>query len=258
MGEGKEELEEIKKNITLEQMEKLLIELGGEPFREKNNILICKTICHCGEKHKLYYYDNTKLFRCFTECSEIFDIFALIEKIKHNENEKEWNLSNSVRYIKSYFGIEDIQEENTFKRTIKDWQILDRYTKVEKLERKKVTLKRFSPEILTYLPHPRIIDWEKEGISREVMKECGICYDPVNQGIVIPHRDINNNLVGIRERTLIKEEEENGKYKPAYLNGQLYNHPLGYNLYNIDNSKNNIKKIRRAIVFERGEEYTSF
>mgnify|MGYP003311864299 CR=1 FL=1 len=54
------------------------------------------------------------------------------------------------------------------------------------------------------------------------MDNCGICYDPVLQGIVIPHYNIDGELVGIRERTLIKEEEENGKYKPAILNYQMY------------------------------------
>ena len=30
----------------------------------------------------------------------------------------------------------------------------------------------------------------------------------------------------------------------------MYNHPLGLNLYNLNNSKNNIKQIHTAIVFE--------
>ena len=54
---------------------------------------------------------------------------------------------------------------------------------------------------------------------------------------------------------MIKEEEEYGKYKPAYLNGKMYNHPLGFNLYNLNNSKENIKKVKKAIVFE-GEKST--
>ena len=82
------------------------------------------------------------------------------------------------------------------------------------------------------------------------MEHNGVCYDPVYQGIIIPHYDIEKRLVGIRERTLIKENESNGKYKPAILNYKLYNHPLGFNLYNLNNSKNNIKKIKKVIIFE--------
>lgn len=34
------------------------------------------------------------------------------------------------------------------------------------------------------------------------------------------------------------------------INKVLYNHPLGMNLYNLNNSKDNIKIIKKAIVFE--------
>lgn len=57
-------------------------------------------------------------------------------------------------------------------------------------------------------------------------------------------------MVGIRERTLIKENEIYGKYRPMYLNRQMYNHPLGFNLYNLNNSKDNIKRTKKVIVFE--------
>ena len=77
-----------------------------------------------------------------------------------------------------------------------------------------------------------------------------ISYDPSADGIVIPHRNIDGKLIGVRERTLIKENEIYGKYRPAFLNHKLYNHPLGYNLYNLNNSKNNIAKIKKAIIFE--------
>ena len=82
------------------------------------------------------------------------------------------------------------------------------------------------------------------------MKVRGICYNPASQGIVIPHYNENNELIGIRERTLIKENEINGKYKPAIINRQMYNHPLGFNLYNLNNSQNNIRDIKKAIIFE--------
>lgn len=77
-----------------------------------------------------------------------------------------------------------------------------------------------------------------------------ICYNPSGQAIVIPHYDENGFLIGIRERTLIKENEVYGKYRPTYLNKQMYNHPLGFSLYNLNNSKNNIKILKKAIVFE--------
>ena len=66
------------------------------------------------------------------------------------------------------------------------------------------------------------------------MQSRGIAYDPKRHAIIIPHYDINNNLIGIRKRTLVEEEEVFGKYRPATFNGKMYNHPLGFNLYNLN------------------------
>ena len=87
------------------------------------------------------------------------------------------------------------------------------------------------------------------------MEARGICYNPISEGIVIPHYDINGNLIGIRERTLIKENEVYGKYRPAIIGGKMYNHPLGFSLYNLNNSKKAISQFQKAIVFE-GEKST--
>ena len=105
------------------------------------------------------------------------------------------------------------------------------------------------------MAQPKILSWEREGITPEIMKIHNIRYNPCTQAIVIPHYDINNNLIGIRERTLIKENEERGKYIPAVISGKMYNHPLSFNLYNINISKDNIRNIKKAIVFE-GEKST--
>ena len=61
---------------------------------------------------------------------------------------------------------------------------------------------------------------------------------------------MDNNLIGIRERTLIKEREKRGKYIPAYLDGVQYRHPLSFNLYGLNMNKDNIAKFQTAIVME--------
>lgn len=260
--------DKLKSNLTIEQVFELVAEFGGEP-RMQGNFFIARTICHnpAGEgSHKLYYYDNTKLFRCYTDCGTTFDIYELICKIKNHNQEykiyysregkqiqREWQIFDAIEFVAIYFGysaqtfdFQDSQEK------LQDWKVFSNYERINNIEeqQQKVELKIFDDKILKHLPRPRIIPWEKEGISQEVMLHRGIAYDPKNQGIVIPHYDIDGNLIGIRERTLIKEEEKTGKYKPAILNGQMYNHPLGFNLYNLNNSKENIKILQKAVVFE--------
>lgn len=248
--EYKEFSEKVKNDLSIDQVCDLLASLGGDP-QIKGDLIISRTICHGGHSHKLYYYDNTKLFKCYTDCLDSFDIFELIIKI-NKLNNIDYSLPQAIRFITNYYGIVVETEISETQENLQDWQILNKYDRSssQEKEEKIVEMKFYDDKILQYLPHPRILNWEKEGITREVMEECGICYDPSYQGIVIPHYDINGKLVGIRERTLIKENENNGKYKPAILNYKQYNHPLGFNLYNLNNSKENIKKIKKVFVFE--------
>jgi len=251
--------DEIKQNLTTDQVIELLSEFGGEPF-QKGDTIISKTICHCGQSHKLYYYSNTNLFRCYTDCAEpTFDIFELTRKVLSREQPKqredsEWNLPECIDYIAKKFGFapneQDFDEQSQITQDLKLFEKYDRIKDIN-INNQEVELKEYNGSFLKNLPHPIITPWEKEGISREVMNNAGICFDPQNCGIVIPHYDINNRLVGIRERTIIKEDAElYGKYRPAYIKGQLFNHPLSFNLYNLNHSKKNILNIKKAFVFE--------
>ena len=266
--ERKKYLEEIKNNLTIDQVYEFLAEAGGEP-QQHGNLIISRTICHnpSGQGSlKLYYYDNTKLFKCFTECNDTFDIFELTLKIKRISGEKiiywskegvqksrSWELPDAVHFIASFFGIEEKTKDFFEERIeIQDWKIFNKLEakKLQKNKEQIVSLQIFNDDFLKNLPKPKIKPWLEEGITQEVMDLHKICYDPKNQGIIIPHYNINNQLIGIRERTLIKEEEVYGKYKPAIINGKMYNHPLSFNLYNINISASNIKNLKKVIIYE--------
>ena len=271
--------DKIKESLSLEQVFDLVSELGGEP-QIYNDYFIAQTICHnhIGDgSHKLYYYDNTKLFHCYTECEPAtFDIYELICKVKNISQEKKvsydengneylrnWALYDAVYFVSVFFGIE-VDSEEFFKKHIElqDWEILNKYeaNNLEK-QRQILDLYVYDDKILKYLPRPQLEDWKNEGISDKALAAANICYDPHSNGIVIPHYDINGNLIGIRERTLIKEKEQYGKYKPAILNGYMYNHPLGFNLYNLNLSRNNIQTFKKVFVFESEKsclKYASF
>ena len=91
--------DEIKQQLTIEQIENLVAELGGEP-QKSGDILICRTICHGGASHKLYYYSNTQLFRCYTECNDTFDIFDLVRKVKAQYGEEMSLMESQAKRIK--------------------------------------------------------------------------------------------------------------------------------------------------------------
>lgn len=251
---------EIKQQLTFQQVFDYVAELGGNPKLDSTGgeMFIAHTICHnpaCTGSHKLYYYGNTRLFRCYTECAgDAFDIYDLTRRAMTIQRNEEWSLPRAISYVARYFGISTESEENfeNLQEKLQDWEILKKYQENSSItnEKKVIEFKNFDEKILAHFPRPAITPWIKEGITQEIMNARGICYDPINQGIVIPHYDENGALIGIRERTLIKEEEVYGKYRPAVLSGKMYNHPLGFALYNLNNSKTNIQKYRTAIVFE--------
>lgn len=251
----------IKESLTIEQIEQFLADHGGEPIR-RIGCLVSRTICHNAASdnasHKLYYYENTKLFKCYTECAEIagFDIFDLVRKIMKIQSKIEWSLYDAEIYIVNYFSLDVVNDFSNNTERISDFSIFDKYERTAQThdKQKKSELQVFDARVLQHLPYRHIEPWLREGITDEVMQARGIKFDPYHYGIIIPHYDINNNLVGIRQRTLIKENEDRGKYIPAILNGKMYNHPLGFNLYNINNSKDNIKTMKLAIVGE-GEKF---
>lgn len=242
----------IKNSLDTNQMVDILSTLGGEPTT-KGDVILCRTICHCGNSHKLYYYENTKLFKCYTDCGgEAFDIFELVRKVKAREEDKDYSLPRAIDYTASYFGfMPNVSVDDT--DTIEDWKVLDKYDRIKDINRdkKEIELKEYDGSFLKNLPRPRIQPWEQDGISKQAMDDFGICFEPSSQCIVIPHYDVEGRLVGIRQRTLSEENAKKyGKYMPLKMGKQMYNHPLSFNLYGLYQNQENIVNLKRAIVFE--------
>lgn len=248
--------DKVKNSLSLENIFSILEELGGNPILQ-GSLITADTICHnaIGEgSHKLYYYENTKLFKCYTDCGEYFDIFQLVVKVFDIQYGEEWELPKAVAYIANKFGIESMEEDGFAGCISEDWayfKFLERLTVKQSKEKKVIELKEYEEKILKCLPQVRIQPWIDEGITKDSMLRYEIGYYPKEGQIVIPHRDKDGRLVGIRGRTLVKEEGELfGKYRPIKINGKMYNHPLGFNLYGLNQNKNNIALVKKAVIFE--------
>ena len=162
---------EIKQSIEIEQVFELLEEWGGEPEYTGFGILSA-TICHNppGEgSRKLYFYENSNLFQCYTGCEEpSFDIFQLVIKVAAIQQNREFDLNDAVRYIAYKLGISGIQIDEEENSTLLDWKIFDRYDRIQDLELKdySVELKEYDDVILSRLNYNiRIGPWLKEGMT---------------------------------------------------------------------------------------------
>lgn len=247
---------EIRQALGLENIYDLLIEWGGDPEYTEFGIL-SSTICHNppGEgSRKLYFYENTGLFRCYTGCDSAFDIFELCSKVMKIQYDEEFDLNDSVLWVARRFGLSGMIKDDDMGKTLEDWKILSNYSRIQEIELKdnKVVLKDYDDSILNRLNYNiKIIPWLNEGISQEIINKARIGFYPGADQITIPHYDINGRFIGLRGRTMCKDEAElYGKYRPMKINNQLYNHPLGMNLYGLNWSKNAIGIMKKAIIFE--------
>ncbi len=95
------------------------------------------------------------------------------------------------------------------------------------------------------------LDWYEEGISPEVAEYFDIRYCYIQNKAIIPHRDIHGNLVGIRARSYNSYDVANGrKYMPIVVQDVTYRYPMHFNLYGIYENQENIKRVRKVIIFE--------
>lgn len=249
--------DEIKEQLQIEDLFQLLVEFGGEPEYSSFGI-ISATICHNapGEgSRKLYYYSNSGLFVCYTGCAEPhFDIFELVRKVSKIQWGNKYDLNDAVRWVARRFGISGTTTDGEEAEQLEDWQIFADHEqrKEEPTPKNSLTLKIYDDTILDRFNYNlRIEPWLQEGISQEVIDYARIGFYPGGNQITIPHYDINGNFIGLRGRTISKEDAElYGKYRPMRINKQLYNHPLGYTLYGLNWAKENIKIMKKAIVVE--------
>ena len=246
----------IREALTDENIYDLLQEWGGDPSRDTFGYTSA-TICHNppGEgSRKLYYYENTGLFRCYTGCDSYFDIFELTTKVAKIQWNQEFDLNDAVRWIAQKFGFSGDHENRPEDEDLDDWKYLANYERIQDIELKdnSIILKEYDKSILDRFNYDvKIGPWLREGITQAAINQAQIGYYPGGDQITIPHFDKNGRFIGLRGRTLCADEGERyGKYRPMKINRELYNHPLGMNLYNFNNSKDKIAIMKKAFIFE--------
>lgn len=255
--------DEIKNNLTIDDIYSLLSEWGGNPIKTKFG-LTSITICHnepgAGSR-KLYYYSNSSLFQCYTDCAGYFDIFELTIKVYKIQKHQDLPLNQAIALIANKFGFKGYLYTGETDK-LQDWQEFDEYERINSLtsNQNHFTLKAYDTKILNNFDYSiRLPDWEKEDITKEAMLNAAIGYYSGGNAITIPHFDIDGNFIGLRGRFLDTEEAEMyGKYRPLNINKVLYTHPLGMNLYGLNWSKHNIGIAKTAIVFESEKSFLKY
>lgn len=237
--------EGIIQNLKTEEVINLMQRLGADRYEQKEGIVIFPTICHnqsaADASMKLYFYENSKMFVCYTSCGNM----SIFKFLKHYYEERniEYNWYEDIYNV--ILGC-STPPTDAFEQQVKWEKKADKFKK-----RGQVELPEFSSGVLdTFVKHYPI-EWLNDGISKDTMDKFNILYSISQNKIIIPHYDVNNRLVGIRGRALDDWEVANvGKYMPVKVENTWYNHKLSFNLYGLNETKENIKKYGICYLFE--------
>lgn len=240
------DLKELKNNLTIEDIFQILKSLRPNlNYIDQGDKAIFPTICHnkdpVSASMKLYYYQNTHLFHCWTGCNESFDIYELIKKILILDDLKPDDslvLSIVLQNVDLNLSILGKNQNNNLN--------------LEKFKKKnfEYDFDKINPKILNYFSNLKPKVWLDEGISLEAMDSFQIKTYPSKEQIIIPHFDYMGNLIGIRSRNLNPINLQYGKYMPTKVGNKFYAHPLSYNLYGLNINYYSIKKAKTALIFE--------
>lgn len=235
--------------ITTSDIVQLVSKFGipETSIRYYNNQLIMPTGCHNEiigtAKHKLYYYEDSKKFHCYTCCGSM-NPFEFVVQAYRTRGIK-YSLSNAAIIIERIIqerlrdGFAIVTPPSNVKKEIEeDWH---------------KSLTEYNPSIMNCFSRNKkyLKVWEKEGISFDAMDKFGIKFDMIRNRMVIPIYDDKGVFVGAKVRNFNQEDIENGrKYMPLIHNNEIYTYDKGKILYGLNFNKKNIKNAKRAIVFE--------
>ena len=215
----------------------LMVTLGAEDYIEKTGYIIFPTICHNEDADeasmKLYYYENSHMFVCYTECGNQ----SIFQFLKHYYECRNITYDWYEDVYKVILDCSNFNPEYNFAP--------QKYQPIRNSYKTNVStsLPTYSNGIIDCFTKFYPPEWLADGITKSTMDKFNIRFSIPQNKIIIPHYNAAGQLVGIRGRALNEWEVENiGKYMPVQVEGKWYSHPLSLNLYGLNWTKENIKR----------------
>lgn len=220
----------------------LLETLGAEPI-DKGEYFLCKSICHHDDpseaNYKLYYYKNTHIFYCYS-ADGAMNIFTFLKHF-YETRQMTYDWYEDILQVILNCSLKKELNSNAYRPMRSEYF----------LKKERRDLPTFNKNVLGCFVKAYPASWVNEGITSAAMDKYNILFSISQNKIIIPHYNVNGELVGIRGRALNEQDIENfGKYMPVQIENQWYSHPLSLNLYGLNFNKDNIKKYGVAYVFE--------
>lgn len=251
---NKVNVKKLKAKLTLTHYDKILKELGIPIISKSDSKWVLLTGCHhLHPEHdgspKLWFYTDSRIFTCFTQCACTYDIVGLVQKRLGLQNGNA-TFMDAINFIIDTTGIEfdSIQRISKTKYEY-DWE--DALGKYIRFRKTGSVLPEYDKVILSSLEQYRPQEWIDEGISIESLEKYHIgVYERLDQ-IVIPCFGTNGDLVGIRIRNKRPELVEQAKYMPLItLDDMVYKFDTNSLFYGINYNKPAIEQSQTVLLVE--------
>lgn len=236
---------ELKSKLTLSMVVEMVEYLGGEfntQMETEEKMVMNTSLCHDGESWKCDLFKDTLYFHCYSNCGS-FSLLDLVQNVMQFET-----LQESIDFIAEYFNLYRVQRGFGRREKPKPREI----PKKKEVDYNEVLTEYDNGILNTFLDY-HAVEWLYEGISNETMNKYEIKFDLDSEGIIIPHRDKDGRLIGIRQRNLNKRQLElKRKYVPytSSRNRVTYKHSLGKNLYGLNINKEKITENKMCVIWE--------
>lgn len=235
----KTDVQDLKNKLTIDHSIQLLEYYGFELRNETDEYYVFSSVCHQSNSSKVHLYKSTNTIFCFV-CGNI-DLISIVQE------QEELAFQDAIDFIVNLFQL----NKKSFGRP----ERLE--YKRKEIQQKEIDIKEKLPtynnSILNTFVDYQPYEWAKEDISIDTMKQFEIKFNIESNAIIIPIRDGENNLVGIRCRNLDEDKIERfgkyGVYTDA-LSGISYKCLTGRLLYGLNKNKEKIMECKKIIIVE--------
>lgn len=247
----------LNETMTLDDYEYVMESLDIPRPIKNSKEWMYKSFCHNEDlshaKNNLAFYPNNRSYYCFSECQVSFNLVTLLEqRFKIIDEPK--SRFQCMKYICQVCDI-PFNFKDDSKPIVKreyDWKkSLLKYLPNQTVVEEDVILDN---SILDMFPKLYSDTWINDNISIEVMEKYGIRFYPYKQAIVVPCRNIDGKLIGIRGRYL-EPTAEHKWYPIVTLNGTSYKFLTNNSLYGLWFTKQAIIRHKKVVIGE-SEKFT--
>lgn len=246
------------------------------------------TLCHGGTHHNAVFDPETHKITCFSECGKTMLLHTWVCKVLGTDNPNE-----GKQFIEKWIDEAEIDLSDVIPGAsggIQTYHAFDPDMRVE-------MVKGIDPKILADLysqfdTTPQTLSRLKwhlpkaqggDGIPLQQLIDFDVAYYPKRGTIILPHHNINGDIVGLYERSFAPTQEEmrkifgygpkewiedksawaaihcapKSKYMPLWKEGKYrdkekpcWSFPNSRNLYGLHKAKEAIRESGKAIIFE--------